>query len=90
MLRKSGIFKKNLFLIMIDFYRPVWLYESLPYLYVAAGAITIAALPHPISLLSGCLLTTAGACVFKMRMGERRDLRVRLGDRRDPDVDAQA
>ena len=68
---------------MIDFYRPVWLYESLPYLYIAAGAITIAALPHPIALLSGCLLTAAGACVFKMRMGERRDLRQRLGDRRE-------
>jgi len=74
---------------MIDFYRPVWLYESLPYIYVAAGAITIATLQHPLSLFSGCLLMAAGATVFKMRMGERRDLRVRLGDRHDPDFGRQ-
>ena len=74
---------------MVDFYKPVWLYESLPYGYVAAGAITIAVLQHPISLFSGCLLMMVGAIVFKMRMGERRDLRVRLGDRRDAGVDRQ-
>ena len=68
---------------MMKSYKPAWLYESLPYLYTAAGAVTIATLQHPISLFSGALLIVAGVHVFKMRMGERRDLRMRLGDRRE-------
>lgn len=68
---------------MTKSYKPAWLYESLPYVYVTAGAVTIGTLQHPISLFSGVLLIVAGAHVFKMRLGERRDLRVKLGDRRE-------
>jgi len=52
---------------------PDWLYQSLPYLYVLAGGLTIATLRHPIALLSGLLLISAGAIVWNIRRGYRRD-----------------
>ena len=37
---------------MLDFYIPHWLYERLPYLYVAVGIFSLANLEHKIGTLS--------------------------------------
>ncbi len=59
---------------MLDFYKPTWLYESLPYLYVAAGGVTIVTLEHATSLFSGGLLIMAGVHVWKIRRTNRRKI----------------
>jgi len=59
---------------VLDFYKPTWLYESLPYIYVAAGGVTIATLEHAISLFSGGLLAMAGVHVWAMRRTNRRKI----------------
>ncbi|HAL37025.1 MAG TPA: hypothetical protein DCP03_02450 [Polaromonas sp.] len=61
---------------VLDFYKPMWLYERLPYLYVAAGGVTIATLENAISLFSGGLLIMAGVHVWKMRRTDRRKIKI--------------
>ncbi len=58
---------------MFDFYKPDWLYERLPYLYVAAGVLALATLQHRMGILSGGLLIFAGAYVWFMRRASRRE-----------------
>ncbi len=57
---------------------PSQLYESLPYLYLAAGVACFALLPHPIGAWAGVLLINAGALVWIMR-AERRRLNQKSG-----------
>ncbi|MFZ2295133.1 MAG: hypothetical protein WAW46_08865, partial [Polaromonas sp.] len=61
---------------MLEFYKPTWLYESLPYLYVAAGGATIATLEHAFSLISGSLLIMAGVQVWRIRRTNRRKIKL--------------
>jgi hemerythrin-like metal-binding protein len=61
---------------MFDFlrnYQPKWLYELLPYLYVAAGIYTIVKLWNAIAIFSGCMLIIAGLTVWGLRMSYRKD-----------------
>ena len=56
---------------MFDSYKPRWLYEALPYLYVGGGVTSFTALEHSISVLSGLLLVSAGLVVWKLRHDHR-------------------
>ena len=59
---------------MFDFYIPHWLYERLPYLYVAVGIFALANLEHRIGALSGGLLILIGAYVWFIRRTNRREI----------------
>ena len=59
---------------MLDFYIPHWLYERLPYLYVAVGIFTLANLEHRIGVLSGGLLILIGVYIWFMRRTSRSEL----------------
>jgi len=59
---------------MLDFYKPDWLYESLPCLYIAAGGAAMAFLTHGVGRASGALLVLAGMWVFVMRRINRASL----------------
>ncbi|MDB5744492.1 MAG: hypothetical protein JWR68_2807 [Polaromonas sp.] len=52
---------------MFDFYKPEWLYEALPYLYIAAGGATLATFDHSAATFSGALLIMTGAYVLLLR-----------------------
>lgn len=45
---------------MLNFYKPAWFYESLPYGYIAAGAVTLMALKSLVAMLSSTLLILVG------------------------------
>jgi hypothetical protein len=60
---------------MGDFYKPNWLYESLPYLYIAAGVLTVTSLEHPAALFSSFLLFMSGILVWHMRRTNRRKIK---------------
>lgn len=53
-------------------YKPAWLYESLPYLYVVSGIVTILAVGNSIAVLSGSMLLSAGGVIWHMRRTYRR------------------
>jgi len=50
---------------------PKWLYESLPYVYIAGAFATVAMTRNAIGLISGVLLLSAGALVLSMRHSYR-------------------
>ena len=52
--------------------RPNWLYETLPYLYVLAGVLSMLALQNTLSILSGLMLISAGLVIAVMRRRHRR------------------
>ena len=52
---------------MFDSYKPRWLYEALPYLYIGSGVTSFSTLNHTLSSLSGLLLVSAGFVVWKLR-----------------------
>lgn len=56
---------------MLNFYKPHWLYEALPYVYVASGLASFAVLDHLLSAFSGLMLVTAGLVVGKLRYDHR-------------------
>jgi hemerythrin len=51
---------------------PFWLYESLPYFYVAFGVLTLVLNAGWIPSLCGVLLVSAGLLIFRMRFVYRR------------------
>lgn len=59
------------------FHKPAWLYESLPFLYLSAGALALTKLDGGVATLSGALLILAGGCVLQMRRNFRRAIRVK-------------
>ncbi len=67
---------------VFDFHKPEWLYEALPYVYVIAGAATIANLGSILSLASGILLISAGVFIWWMRRSYRQDNKSVAIDRR--------
>ena len=56
---------------------PGWLYESLPWLYMAFGLGAAVLLSGPLSLISGVLLVCVGLGVYNMRRKYRRNERMR-------------
>lgn len=56
-------------------HKPDWLYESLPYLYAAAGLIVALVLPGWAAKFSGLLLISAGITVWKIRRDYRQRAR---------------
>jgi len=59
---------------MLDFYKPDWLYESLPCLYIAAGGAAIVFMEHGLGRASGALLILAGVWIFIVRRISRASL----------------
>ena len=56
---------------------PTWLYESLPYIYAAAGVVALWRLDDVIGEISGLLLISAGLVVANMRHEYRKILKAR-------------
>ncbi|WP_119964156.1 hypothetical protein [Simplicispira lacusdiani] len=56
---------------MLNFYKPHWFYEALPYVYVGSGLVSLAVLDHLLSAFSGLMLVTAGLVVGKLRYDHR-------------------
>lgn len=56
--------------------RPAWLYNSLPYVYIAIGLLVMVSfgLPNIVGALSGVVFISTGAVVFTMRRLHRREL----------------
>lgn len=52
--------------------KPAWLYEPLPFIYIATGALALLKLDGGFADLSGSLLILAGGCVWQMRRSYRR------------------
>lgn len=52
-------------------HKPEWLYEALPYLYVASGVVTAALLSNVVGTISGLLLISAGVIIWKLRRDYR-------------------
>jgi hemerythrin-like metal-binding protein len=50
---------------------PKWLYETLPYVYIAGGIATAGLLQNLIAMMSGMLLLSAGALILTMRHNYR-------------------
>lgn len=67
---------------MLRSYKPEWLYQALPYLYVLAGIATVANLGSTLSLFSGGLLISAGVFIWWMRRSSRQDQRRKEDERR--------
>lgn len=55
--------------------QPDWLYESLPFLYLAAGMLTMFVLGNAIGVFSGLMLVSAGLFVGVLRLKYRRSQR---------------
>lgn len=56
---------------MLKRHKPPWLYESLPYLYLAVGLMTMVLLRNAMAMLAGLVLVMAGALVLAMRRQSR-------------------
>src|SRR5512147_3020039 len=56
--------------------RPDWLYNALPYIYIAIGVIVVLGLgtSNLIGVFSGILLISTGGVVFTMRVTHRQEL----------------
>lgn len=63
---------------MLDFYKPAWLYESLPYGYIAAGGLAIATLGNVLAQCSGALLIVVGLYILMVRYDCRREFNARV------------
>jgi hypothetical protein len=59
---------------MLDFYKPAWLYESLPYGYLTAGGLAMVSLDSRLAMLSSGLLIAAGIYILMLRHDCRRSL----------------
>jgi hemerythrin-like metal-binding protein len=54
-------------------YIPDWIYETLPYLYIGSGSLSIIALKNAIAIFSGLILIFTGIAVWVMRKQYRKD-----------------
>jgi hemerythrin-like metal-binding protein len=53
-------------------YKPKWLYEILPYIYIASGILTIISMWNAMGMFSGCMLILAGLIVWNWRKNYRK------------------
>lgn len=58
--------------MLLRYYTPAWLYESLPYLYLLSGALAMYATGNVIGLFFGALLVAVALFVWQMRHAYRR------------------
>ena len=68
-------------------YKPDWFYKKIPYLYVAAGIMTILVLKNAMAVFSGGMLITAGVTVWSLRKRNREALpssNIANKDEKDP------
>jgi hypothetical protein len=63
---------------MLDFYQPAWLYESLPYGYLAAGGLAMVSLDSGLAMLSSGVLIAAGVYIVLLRHDCRRKLNSKI------------
>ncbi|MGE5490933.1 MAG: hypothetical protein ACM31P_06615 [Actinomycetota bacterium] len=54
---------------------PRFVYESLPYLYLLVGSLSVAKIPGKLGMASGLLLLAISLLVFRMRMTYRAEVR---------------
>lgn len=59
----------------VDVTTPAWLYELLPFIYLAVGAGVFVSLSGVLSVLSGVLFFAAGVQVLLMRSRYRKAIR---------------
>jgi hemerythrin-like metal-binding protein len=52
---------------------PTWLYNSLAYVYLGAGVLTLLLLPNVMGVISGVLLVMAGGTVWTLRYKYRKE-----------------
>ncbi|MCW5214064.1 hypothetical protein VU13_01875, partial [Desulfobulbus sp. US5] len=55
-----------------DWYKPEWLYQSMPFLYISSGVLAIARLRNEMGLFSGGILIMTSAVVLSQRYSYRR------------------
>ncbi len=56
---------------MLNFHKPRWLYETLPFLYLGSGVASLTVLDHLLSVFSGLMLVSAAIVVWKLRYEHR-------------------
>ena len=59
----------------VDVTTPAWLYELLPFIYLAVGLVVLISLKGALSVLSGALFVAAGVQVLLMRNSYRKAIR---------------
>lgn len=57
-------------------HKPEWLYEALPYIYIASGIVTASLLGNAGGTISGLLLISAGLIIWKLRRDYRAKNRI--------------
>jgi hemerythrin-like metal-binding protein len=55
-----------------DWYKPEWLYQSMPFLYISSGVLAIARLRNEMGMFSGGILIMTSAVVLSQRYSYRR------------------
>lgn len=71
-------------------YKPEWLYEALPFIYIGSGLFCIGVVRNSGGLISGLLLISAGIIVWKLRRDHRRrrsEGALQIRDRREAQKD---
>jgi hypothetical protein len=63
---------------MLNFYKPAWLYESLPCVYIAAGIVTLMALKSVLAMFSSATLILVGVYILMVRYDSRREFNSRV------------
>ncbi|MBN1007245.1 MULTISPECIES: hypothetical protein [Amphritea] len=58
----------------VEGYAPEWLYESLPFAYLAGGVTCYTLVENPLGFVSGTLLVLAGLIVLRIRIHCRHEL----------------
>lgn len=72
--------------MLVEHKRPNWFYEALPYLYVAAGVLTILSLRNTLALGSGLILIATGIGTWLLRLRHRQALAARAALAAHPPV----
>lgn len=58
--------------MLLRYHQPAWLYESLPYAYLAGGTLAIYGTHNAVGVLCGALLIAVALLVWQMRLVYRR------------------
>lgn len=69
------------------FTMPDWLYEGLPYFYIAVGVVSALGLRNLIGISSGLILISAGVVIWNMRRNFRSRASIRVRRRDSADLD---